>query len=59
MLGAIRELIVYRLIGGRLMLALTVLGLARRFLGRRRGPIGGPAYQPSQGESQTAQREPR
>jgi hypothetical protein len=59
MLTAIRDLIVYRLIGGRLMLALTLLGIARRLIGRRRGSTPTPAYQPSQGESQTVQREPR
>ena len=59
MLGAIRDLILYRLIGGRLMLALTLLALARRILGRRRRATLPPAYQPSQGSSQIVQREPR
>jgi hypothetical protein len=59
MLGAIRDLILYRLIGGRLMLGITLLGLARRIIGRRRQRNQAPAYQPSQGESQTVQREPR
>jgi len=59
MLGALRDLILYRLIGGRLLLGLTLLGLARRLLGRRRRPTPDPAYQPSQGTSQTVQREPR
>jgi hypothetical protein len=65
MLRAIRNLIVYRLIGGRLILGIALLGLARRLLGRRRGngvtsPSGSsPSYQPSQGESQIVQREPR
>ena len=59
MLGAIRNLIVYRLIGGRLMLGLAVLGLARRILGGRRQATTPSAYQPSQGESQIVHREPR
>jgi hypothetical protein len=61
MLKALRNLILYRLIGGRIMLGLAVLGLARRILGRRRSSTIGPssAYQPSQGESQIAQRDPR
>ena len=60
MLGAIRNLIVYRLIGGRLMLGLALLGLARRILGGRRQATPPPsAYQPSQGESQIVHREPR
>jgi len=59
MLGALRELILYRLIGGRLMLGLALLGLARRILGGRRRRTRASAYQPSQGSSQIVQREPR
>ncbi len=59
MLTAIRDLIVYRLIGGRLLLALTLLGIVRRLIGRRRGAPPTSGYQPSQGESQIVQREPR
>ena len=61
MLKALRNLILYRLIGGRIMLGLALLGLARRILGRRRSSTTGrdSAYQPSQGASQIEQREPR
>jgi hypothetical protein len=61
MLKAIGSLLMYRLIGGRIMLGLALLGLARRILGARRASKGerSAAYQPSQGESQMAQREPR
>ena len=65
MFRAIRDLIVYRLIGGRIMLALALLGLVRRILGSRRSATRRPGadvpsgYQPSQGSSQTVQREPR
>lgn len=61
MLKAIRNLILYRLIGGRIMLGLALLGLARRILGAGRSSTSerSSAYQPSQGSSQTVQREPR
>ena len=61
MLKAIRNLILYRFIGGRIMLGLALLGIARRILGARRGSTKprSSAYQPSQGESQIVQREPR
>ena len=60
MLKAIRNLILYRLIGGRIMLGLGLLGLARRILGGRRSSTSeSSAYQPSQGTSQIVQREPR
>jgi len=61
MFRAIRKLILYRFIGGRLMLGLALLGLARRIIGGRRSSTTGrsSAYQPSQGESQIVQREPR
>ena len=61
MLKAIGRLVMYRFIGGRIMLGLALLGLARRLLGARpKAPSERPsAYQPSQGESQIVQREPR
>jgi hypothetical protein len=60
MLRALRNLILYRFLGGRLMLGLALLGLARRVLGRRRSSAAvDTAYQPSQGSSQIVQREPR
>jgi hypothetical protein len=61
MRNAIRDLILYRFIGGRLMLGLALLSLARRILGARRSSTSRPssAYQPSQGSSQIVQREPR
>ena len=59
MLKAIRNLFLYRLIGGRLMLAVALIGLARRMIGGRRASARDSAYQPSQGTSQTVQREPR
>jgi hypothetical protein len=57
MLGGIVRLVLYRFLGARIMLALAVFGWLRRLLGGRRRPSSG--YQPSQGESQTVQREPR
>lgn len=73
MLGALIRLLLYRFLGARLMLALAAFGWLRRVLGgsRRRNeprrlgrrPPGerrtGSPYQPSQGESQIVQREPR
>jgi hypothetical protein len=60
MLKALRNLILYRLIGGRIMLGLALLGLARRLIGGRRSRTGrDSAYQPSQGESQIVHRDPR
>ena len=70
MFGALRRLVLYRLVGGRIMLALTLLGWVRGLLGRRKAPVTPPSppppprggtsvYQPSQGESQIVQREPR
>jgi hypothetical protein len=65
MFRAIRNLLLYRVLGGRIMLAVALLGFARRLLGSRRKspnpPSGGTAgaYQPSQGSSQTVQRDPR
>jgi hypothetical protein len=70
MLGALRRLLLYRLLGARIMLGLTILGWLRNAIvrwqaSRRRiavseGAAGrDSAYQPSQGASQTVQRVPR
>jgi hypothetical protein len=61
MFGAIRNLLLYRLLGGRIMLAVALLGFVRRLLGGRRKPTSSQqtVYQPSQGSSQIVQREPR
>jgi hypothetical protein len=61
MFKLIRNLIVYRFIGGRIMLALGLLDLALRILGARRSSTSGrsSSYQPSQGSSQIVHREPR
>ena len=60
MLKALWNLIVYRIVGGRITLALALLGLARRLIGGRGSATAGEsAYQPSQGSSQITQREPR
>ena len=59
MFGAIRHLLIYRILGGRIMLALTLLGFVRRLLGSRRTTPKTGVYQPSQGSSQIVHREPR
>ena len=67
MFGAIRNLLLYRFLGGRVMLALALLGFVRRLLGGRRRDVaptpstrrGTSVYQPSQGSSQIVQRDPR
>ena len=62
MLGALVRLLLYRFLGARIMLALAMFGWLRRVLGGRRPPgvsRSSSAYQPSQGESQIVQREPR
>jgi hypothetical protein len=65
MIGWLRNIVLYRFLGGRLMLALALLGLVRRLLGGRRDSSDRSretyrsAYQPSQGSSQMVQREPR
>ena len=67
MLGGLVRLILFRVLGARVMLALAAFGFLRRFLGGRwKGPLSGrrpngapSAYQPSQGESQIVQRDPR
>lgn len=58
MVRMLGRFLLYRVVGGRVMLAMALLGLARRLLGGRRRP-GSSAYQPSQGSSQIAQRDPR
>ena len=57
MVGALVRLFFYRFLGARIMLALAVFGWLRRVLGSR--SRSGSDYQPSQGESQIVQREPR
>ena len=67
MFGALRRLLLYRLLGARIMLGLAIFGWLRRHLAawqssrsrvaRSSGPDS--AYQPSQGSSQIVQREPR
>ena len=67
MIGGLVRLFLYRFLGARIMLALAIFGWLRRVLGGRRDPGAssrgvrgsGSGYQPSQGESQTVQREPR
>ena len=64
MFRAIRNLVLYRIVGGRIMLAVALLGFARRLLGGRRKnapPVydDPSVYQPSQGTSQTVHRDPR
>jgi hypothetical protein len=67
MFGAIKNLLLYRVLGGRIMLALSLLGLVRRLLGSRRRDASPPSstagrssvYQPSQGSSQIVHRDPR
>jgi hypothetical protein len=67
MLGALWRLLAYRFFGARIMLALTLFGWVRRLLGGRRSSLPqndarrrvASGYQPSQGESQIVQREPR
>jgi hypothetical protein len=72
MLGALVRLVLYRFLGARIVLALAVFGWLRRVLGgsrrlsesrrnssRLRESRSRSDYQPSQGESQIVQREPR
>ena len=71
MIKFLREIVLYRILGGRLLLAFTIGSwLLGKLRGRRSAsstPSSYPrrredraaAYQPSQGESQTVQREPR
>ena len=67
MLGGLVRLILFRVLGARVMLALAAFGFLRRLLGgRRKQPLSGrrpnearSAYQPSQGESQIVHRDPR
>lgn len=67
MLGAIRRLILYRLLGARIMLGLAIFGWLRRQLAAwqasrsrlARSSGRDSAYQPSQGSSQIVHREPR
>jgi hypothetical protein len=71
MLGALRRLLLYRLLGARIMLGLAILGWLRRAVAGWRSSRArvaaeerlergeGSGYQPSQGSSQTVHREPR
>ncbi len=65
MLGGLVRLILFRVLGARAILALAAFGWLWRMLGRRAAPRQtrrSPAdwdYQPSHGESQIVQREPR
>lgn len=69
MFGAIVRLLLYRLLGARIMIGLAIFGWLRRVLGGRRAsqplaqgtrpPARRSGYQPSQGESQIVQRLPR
>lgn len=62
MLGSLVRLVLYRFMGARILLALTLFGWLRRLLGGRRDAAAvrrRSAYQPSQGESQIVQRDPR
>lgn len=72
MFGALLRFIGLRLLGGRIMLGLAIFGLIRRLFSKGRdrqqdrrqarelaGQRRRSGYQPSQGESQIVQREPR
>lgn len=66
MLGGIVRLILLRVLGARVMMVIALFGWLRRMLaGRRPAPprtgrsAGSQAYQPSHGESQIVQRDPR
>ena len=71
MIRALVRLFLYRFLGARIVLGLTIIGWIRRFLAGRSGRAGGrdarrsfagrgrSAYQPSQGSSQIVQRDPR
>jgi hypothetical protein len=62
MLGSLVRLVLYRFLGARILLTLAIFGWIRRLLGGRRDAASirrRSAYQPSQGVSQTVQRDPR
>lgn len=68
MLSGLIRLILFRVLGARVMLALAVFGWLRRFLGGKKDEAAArgrtsartrSAYQPSQGSSQIVQRDPR
>lgn len=69
MLSGLVRLILFRVLGAKVMLALAAFGWLRRMVGRRdaRRPVdrsgarteSRSGYQPSQGSSQTVHREPR
>lgn len=66
MLGGLVRLILFRVVGARVMLGIAIFSWLRRMLSGRRqsrrpidGSAAGSAYQPSQGESQIVHRDPR
>lgn len=66
MLGGLIRLILFRLVGARVMLGIAIFSWIRRMLSGRRAarrPVdrsaAGSGYQPSQGESQIVHRDPR
>jgi len=59
MFSWLARFLVFRVLGGRALIALAVVNFLRRRLGGRGNGPGRGVYQPSQGESQTAQRDPR
>ena len=66
MIAGLIRLILFRVLGARVLLALSVFAWLRKLLGGRRdaprpvkGSARGSGYQPSQGESQIVHRDPR
>lgn len=64
MFGWLWRFVLYRVLGGRVLMALAVLTWIRGFLAGRRAArddksVSNPAYQPSQGSSQIVHRDPR
>jgi hypothetical protein len=61
MLSGLVRLVLYRFLGARVLLALTIFGWLRRLMtARRQASIRRrSAYQPSQGSSQIVHRDPR
>ena len=66
MIGGLVRLILFRVVGARVMLGIAIFSWIRRMLSGRRQtkrPVArsgaGSGYQPSQGASQTVHRDPR
>lgn len=66
MLSGLMRLILFRVVGARVMLGIAVFSWIRRMLAGRREArrpvdrsVAGSGYQPSQGESQIVHRDPR